>query len=266
MGLACTATAHEAERVIEELADFVSAHCNLAEIAELASEAPPLPHIFLKARERALPEKRPVIGVVRDKALWFYYPENLAALEGQGARIRFLSLFEDLENWRGLDGLYLGGGFPEDHADAISASPALALLAEYTEAGLPIYAECGGMILLGTEFEREGKKWPMAGVFPMRTLWSARPSGLGYVEAKVACANPWYREGSALLGHEFHYSICDGEDGSACLKLKRGTGLFRNGQKVDGLVKNRTWASYLHIFAPAVPQWASRFVELATRQ
>lgn len=209
------------------------------------------------------------IGYVRDRALWFYYEENLEALRRAGAELVRLSLLDGAP-WPELDGLYLGGGFPEDWARELSASPHLARLATLAGEGLPVYAECGGFMVLASALERDGQRWPMSGIFPVETRFCPRPQGLGYVRAEVVLPNPYFPQGTVLRGHEFHYSLChEPADVSGrlehALRLCKGTGMGRDagGHGRDGLVRGRVWAAYCHIFAPAVPGWASRFVDLA---
>lgn len=207
---------------------------------------------------------RPRIGYVHDAAFWFYYPENLEALRRNGAELLPVSLLAAAD-WPELDGLYLGGGFPEDFAEQLSHSAAVRRLPELVAHGLPVYAECGGFMVLAEAIEKEGIRYPMSGIFPVSAQFCPRPQGLGYVEARVTTENPYFPLGSHLRGHEFHYSRCVGGDAAAlppasALTLEKGTGM---GQKYDGLVRGRVWASYLHIFAPAVPLWAPRFAALA---
>lgn len=253
------------ESLLDGLSAFVSKHCDLETILAQARAAPPL----------AMPDPplihtrtcgSPRIGVVRDQALWFYYPENIRALENEGAKIVWLSLF-DPANWKDVDAIYLGGGFPEDFAREISCSPCLPLLAAYARAGMPIYAECGGMIILASEFVRNGESWPMAGVFPLQAIWHSRPQGLGYIEAVVIKKNPFYPVGMNLRGHEFHYSSCVLQEPKqdTVLQLRRGAGIGGQRHAVDGLLLNNTWASYTHIFAPSVPCWARNFTTLAAK-
>lgn len=215
------------------------------------------------------PEPAPRIGYVRDRALWFYYEENLEALRRAGAELVRFSLLDDAP-WPELDGLYLGGGFPEDWARELASSPHLARLATLAGEGLPIYAECGGFMVLASALERDGQRWPMSGIFPVETRFCPKPQGLGYVRADVVLPNPYFPQGSVLRGHEFHYSLCHEPAAVSgrlehALRLRKGTGMGRDaaGHGRDGLVSGRVWAAYCHIFAPAVPGWAPRFVDLA---
>lgn len=236
--------------------------------AEQAPLAPPLSFTRLS---------RPMtIGFVRDAALWFYYEENFEALRRAGAELIELSLLSP-EPWPGdrLDGLYLGGGFPEMVPERLAASPHLAEIREYSMRGMPIYAECGGFMVLCQELRIDGKDYPMAGLFPARAEFCPRPQGLGYVEATVETENPYHPVGALLRGHEFHYSRCIAlGELKPTLRLSPGVGMSGPGHRAkglamegsdplasrDGLLVRNTFAAYTHLFAPAVPHWAPRFV------
>lgn len=234
--------------------------------------------------------RRPRIAYVRDSALWFYYEENLEALERAGAELVRLEIVGPRAGqWpvlrgsaqqggqRGeIDALYLGGGFPEDCAAELSASPHLRTLATWAEAGLPVYAECGGFMLLAQGIERDGRLWPMSGIFPVVAQFCGKPQGLGYVRGTVTAANPFFPQGMELLGHEFHYSRCcwHGAPPPYGLHLHKGQGMGHGGdnsgagerqKNIDGLLRRNVWASYMHIFAPAIPCWARNFVAAARR-
>lgn len=209
------------------------------------------------------------LGYVQDAALWFYYRENLYALERAGASLVPLSLLQ-AQPWPELDGLYLGGGLPELHAERISGNRAvLDTLAVLVQKGLPLYAECGGFMVLCRSLAVKGREYPMAGLFPCRIELCERPQGLGYVEAQALRDTPFFPAGFSFKGHEFHFSRCVPD--KACeffetpaLRLNRGKGLGRDtaGQWRDGLVQGNCFASYMHIYAPAVPHWAVTFVDL----
>ena len=250
---------------------------------------------------RAMPQAqaipRPRIAYVRDSALWFYYEENLEALERAGAELVRLEIVgPNAGQWpapRGslpqtaaggeIDGLYLGGGFPEDCAAALSASPHLQELVAWSKAGLPIYAECGGFMLLSQGIERDGQLWPMSGIFPVVAQFCPKPQGLGYVRGTVTADNPFFPQGMEILGHEFHYSRChwEGPAPAHAMRLRKGQGMGgmlrdvnaagtnpgagKKGHNIDGLLRQNVWASYMHIFAPAIPCWATNFVAAARR-
>lgn len=284
MGLTLRRAAPEQEEVLERLADHVEAHVNRDSLLALARSAPDLPEPedgqevdeklpASPANFPSGPSRRPRIGFVRDDALWFYYEENLEALTDAGAELVELSIL-DPAPWPAVDGLYLGGGFPELFADALAASPHLAEIRTLSEAGHPVYAECGGfMILCRALALNETDEVPMTALLPARTRFFPRPQGLGYVEATTEEPNPFHPVGSVWRGHEFHYSRCEmppEADARFALRLNPGVGMGRDvaapGERAagrDGLCLRNTFAAYTHLFAPAVPHWARRFVKAA---
>ncbi len=249
---------------LDRVAQFVAQHVDVERMAEIARSAQPLasnePFWPVVAEGDGV---RPRIGYVRDAALWFYYEENLEALRQAGADLVELRII-DGDPWPTLDGLYLGGGFPETLASELSACrERLAGIREAALAGLPVYAECGGFMVLGESIVMDGVEYPMSGVFPVQTVFHPKPQGLGYVEAEVVAENPFFPQGMVFRGHEFHYSACRPRDGGAvthALRLNPGTGM---GGGADGLVQANTFAAYTHIFGPAVQGWAERFVRAA---
>lgn len=212
--------------------------------------------------------RRPRIGYVFDAAFWFYYRENLNALEAAGARLVPVSLLERAE-WPDLDGLYMGGGLPELHAEALSANlTARERVAGLVRDGLPVYAECGGFMYLSRSLIYRGTPYPMAAVFPLDVDFCQRPQGLGYVEAEVVADSPYHPAGCRFRGHEFHFSRPVNEEAPLAehclLRLRRGKGMTGNaaGVRLDGLLTKACFAAYTHLFAPATPHWAPTFVEL----
>jgi cobyrinic acid a,c-diamide synthase len=128
--------------------------------------------------------------------------------------------------------------------------------------GMPVYAECGGLMFLARELIVDGASHPMAGVLDLVVEQAARPQGHGYVVAEVDQGNPFFTPGTRLRGHEFHYSrVIAGEDSAVTtLRLDRGQGV---GAGRDGLVKGRVWASYVHLHALGTPLWATSLADLA---
>lgn len=255
------------DAALDSLAEMIAEHLDLEAVLTLARDAGPLPDAPWPAwPARVAVGCRPRIGVVRDAALWFYYPENLLALERAGAELVELSILS-AEPWPELHGLYLGGGFPETHAPQLSANR---VIREHVRAlaysGLPIYAECGGFMYLADAFEAPDGPLPMAGVLPVSTRLCDRPQGLGYVEATVEAANPYHPTGARLRGHEFHYSRCVSglpPGMVTALRLDRGTGMA-GGQ--DGIVAgpaDNVFAAYSHIHALGAAHWAPNFVKAA---
>lgn len=257
----------ERERILDFLAAYAEEHIDLDVVIKAASAAPELPAPELPAPPRTSPA-RPRIGFVRDDALWFYYEENLAALRDAGADLAELSLL-DAAPWPALDGLYLGGGFPELFPDEISASPHLTDIRNLAESGRPLYAECGGFMLLCRALRLNDREVSMSNLLPVATEFLPRPQGLGYVEACTVKDTLFHPRGSSWRGHEFHYSRCvwDGSVPDFALALSPGVGMGKiRDRGWDGLIagpRNNVFASYTHLFAPAVPHWAPRFVAAA---
>jgi cobyrinic acid a,c-diamide synthase len=205
--------------------------------------------------------RRVRIGVLRDAAFSFYYPENLEALEAAGAELVEISPLADRE-LKPIDALYAGGGFPEEYAAALSANVSLrAALAAALNAGLPAWAECGGLMYLARSIIRDGREHPMVGALPIVVEHTARPQGHGYAAAVVDQTNPFFPLGTRLLGHEFHYSRAVGTLGAnTALALERGVGL---GQGRDGLAVGNVIATYMHLHALGTPAWATGLVQAA---
>ena len=199
---------------------------------------------------------------LRDKAFSFYYPENLAALEQQGATLVFISPLADRE-LPAINALYAGGGYPEEWAGQLAANARLrtALAARIAD-GLPVWAECGGLMYLAETLITRGQRHAMVGALPIVVEQTERPQAHGYVETCVDTENPFFACGTRLRGHEFHNSrIRHGSAGlKTALSVRSGKGI---GQARDGIIADRVFASYLHLLAPGAPEWAPAFVRLA---
>ncbi|MFP4127776.1 MAG: cobyrinate a,c-diamide synthase [Desulfonatronovibrio sp.] len=252
-----------ADDIFAGICQVVSQNVDLNAVLEIARGAPPvqesLPEVFASSRTC---RSQPVIGVVRDKALWFYYQENLDALVSQGARLVDLSLL-DRDEWPVIHGLYLGGGFPETMAGDLDNNVLMKQrLKNLIMDGLPVYAECGGFMYLAQALEYEDQSYSMAGIFPVRTRLFKKPQGHGYVRAEVIRQNPFFRVGEMISGHEFHYSRCSPvlQEQEYCFSLSRGVGITRG---FDGLIFRNVVAGYMHIHAFGAGDWAANFVRAA---
>ena len=202
------------------------------------------------------------IGVIRDSAFSFYYTENLELLEQSGATIVSVSALT-APALPELDALYIGGGFPETHAARLAANRAfLDSLRHAAQSGLPIYAECGGLMLLSQSLSWRGANYKMAGVLPFAVEVCEKPQGHGYSELVVDMPNPFYAPGTVLRGHEFHYSkivAYESLPATACA-VKRGVGC---GGGRDGVLIHNVWASYTHLHALATPEFADGIIGAA---
>jgi cobyrinic acid a,c-diamide synthase len=262
LGLVTAAEHPRTQEAIDTAAQLAEAHIDLDALEEIAGEAPT---IELPDRQRPTSGPPVRIGVLRDAAFSFYYPENLEALEELGAELAFFSALAG-DTLPEIDALYIGGGFPELYAAPLAENRELRrTLREAVAAGMPVYAECGGLMYLAKELIADGVSHPMAGVLDLVVEQTPRPRGHGYAEGTVERANPFFGTGTRLRGHEFHYSqVRGGEHRSATVVgLGRGTGL---GDGRDGIVAGRggcVWASYLHLHALGAPEWARGLVDLA---
>ncbi|MGA8183723.1 MAG: cobyrinate a,c-diamide synthase [Terriglobia bacterium] len=250
------------ELLREKILATVQGRLDTPRILELAGSAPRLAAWSRKA-ERVEDGRGLKIAYVRDSAFSFYYPENLEALESSGAELCPISALAALALPEHLDALYIGGGFPETHAKALSQNISfLASIRDHALKGLPVYAECGGLMLLAQAIRWKGIKFRMAGLLPFDVEVCARPQGHGYVELLVDSDNPYYPVGTKIRGHEFHYSkitTANSLPATAC-SVKRGTGC--SGGR-DGIVAGNVWASYAHVHAAATSEWAQGLITQA---
>ncbi|MDQ7783471.1 MAG: cobyrinate a,c-diamide synthase [Desulfomonilaceae bacterium] len=203
------------------------------------------------------------IGVLRDSAFQFYYPENLEALQVTGVELVEISALEPVELPE-LDCLYIGGGFPETHSDRLAGNLIFKeSLRRAVEGGLPVYAECGGLMYLSRNLLVDDNVYPMAGVFPVDTVLERRPQGHGYIRAEVARANPFYPLGTIVTGHEFHYSYVTApveKSADYAFKVLRGHGM--DGHR-DGIRTVNALGTYIHVHALGTPQWAEGLLDAA---
>ena len=263
LGLVPPAETGSLDELREKLIGLTSSYMDADRVLEIARTAAPLQWMGSED-EGAVPAAHgPLrIGVLRDSAFTFYYPENLEALEARGATLVPVSSIDDA-GLPSLDALYIGGGFPETQAGRIAANlPFLSALRCAAASGMPIYAECGGLILLCRSIAWNGQKHEMAGVFPLDLDVTPRPQGHGYASVRVDRENAFYPVGTELQGHEFHYSrVAAGAEGAqTAMAVTRGAGCFAGR---DGLAFRNVLASYLHVHALGTPAWADGLVRAA---
>jgi cobyrinic acid a,c-diamide synthase len=203
------------------------------------------------------------IGIIRDSAFQFYYEENFEELKKRGAELVEVSPLRE-EKIPDIDALYIGGGFPETHAIALAENVSFKdSLIQAIEKGLPVYAECGGLMYLGRSIVLEGKTYPMTGVLPITFALDKKPRAHGYTIVEVARANPFFTEKSVFKGHEFHYSrVLDVKEAAPYMafNLRRGRGII---DKKDGMCYKNVFAAYTHLHAIGTPEWADGMVRCA---
>lgn len=256
----------EMNAAIEGVAEVGEQYLDLDAFWSLAQQAPPFELEPNAVTDSPGPERETVnIGVFRDAAFQFYYPENLEALVREGARIKEISPLSD-NKLPALDALYIGGGFPETLARRLSSNEVfLDSVRRQVENGLPVYAECGGAVYLGEKLLYESVEYPMVGVLPVSFGFRDKPQGHGYVELETAHRNPYFPVGTTLRGHEFHYTCVESsamDDISFAFRVTRGFGF--DGER-DGLCRFNVLASYTHLHALGTDRWAPAVVQAARR-
>jgi cobyrinic acid a,c-diamide synthase len=270
MGLVPTPEHDWAGQSIDTAAQIATEHINLDAIYELIHCLPPL-EATEDGRQKAADRDqmtiseagKPVIGIIKDSAFQFYYPENIDALEEAGAETVFISPLTS-QTLPELHALYIGGGFPETHAQKLAENKRFRKdLKAMAEDGLPIYAECGGLMYLGEELVLEKKSYPMVGVLPLTFDFYSRPQGHGYTVVTVENENPFYEVGTEIRGHEFHYSRVlqwSGDEKDLVFRMQRGVGITKDR---DGICYKNVLATYTHIHALGTPPWARAMVRNA---
>jgi len=253
-------------RSIEQVTEVAEQSLDLDAVWGLARQAPAmeLPDHGPDVSPAAKPQVAR-IGVFRDAAFQFYYPENLEALAREGARVIEISPLRDAE-LPDVDALYLGGGFPETLAPGLSENGSfLDSLRRSIDQGLPVYAECGGAVYLGEKLLFEQKEYTMAGALPVVFAFRSKPQGHGYAVLETVHDNPFYAVGDSLRGHEFHYTYlhtATTEDLTFAFEVRRGHGF--DGQH-DGLCHGNVLACYTHVHALGTERWAPSLVQAAVR-
>ena len=242
------------DAVIDRLADAVEENVDMDAIMKIAASwrprTLPSPPASGGGHTDACTVKRRRVGIIRDAAFHFYYAENLDALSRQGAEIVVINALSDAAP-PDIDALYIGGGFPENHAGALSGNASFRrALKRLIEGGLPVYAECGGLIYLSEAITVGGTRYPMAGIFPLEFEISDRPVGHGYTLFEVDGENPFYRKGTAVRGHEFRYARIINPEAAAGIRtvfaIRRGAGI---GGGRDGMLANNCLAAFSHTHA-----------------
>jgi len=254
---------HDYTASLEALADAVERHVDLEGLLRVARQVPPVvvpgPMCF-----PPIPAPSQVtIGIARDDAFCFYYQDALELLEWRGAQLVPFSPIRD-RALPSVDGLYFGGGFPEVHAQVLSENAAMrAQLQAAAAAGMPIYAECGGMMYLTERLvDTDGRSHKMVGLLPA-TVTMGRRLVLNYVALEALEDTLLLRNGETVRGHEFHYSDLT-LTGPARLALAsvEGKGI-EDGR--DGFVTPTLLATYSHVHFASHPPMVDRFIEICRR-
>ncbi len=239
---------------VKLLSDLIEKHIDMEAVNNIANAYTP-PYVELKEPEETFNVR---VGIAQDSAFCFYYQDSFDALKRQGADIVFFSpMSDDLPQ---VDGLYLGGGYPELYAKELESSGTREQIKKAADDGMPIYGECGALMYLNETLTTD-RTYRMAGILGAGSRMTDKLQGLGYTEAQVVSDSPLARKGTMIRGHEFHYSVTEcGRDARFAYRLRRGKGI--NDGK-DGLMEHNTLASYMHTHPAAVS--FAEFLRLCSR-
>lgn len=263
LGLIPSNETDAAAHTIASIAEAVADQVDLDTLRAIADSAPPLPRLTATART-STPRADVRIGVARDAAFAFYYPGDLTALRAAGAELVMIDTLHD-SRLPPVDGLFIGGGFPETHMHALEANVALRRhIRAAIAAGMPVYAECGGLMYLARRISWGARSAEMVGAIPGDIIMHERPVGRGYVVLRETGLGPWTtgigEAESTVRAHEFHYSSVVNlpADTRFAYEVLRGHGV--NGRH-DGIIHKNVLASYTHLRNVAASPWATHFVQ-----
>ncbi len=238
----------------------VSSSIELNALKEIASRAPETAWSKPKTVRPGFSDLK--VGIARDAAFGFYYPDDLEAFETSGAQIVFFDTMSS-KKLPEIDCLFIGGGFPETQMEALSDNTNLRDdIRNKVNAGLPTYAECGGLMYLCKSIRWEDRRSPMCGVFGANISMCKKPQGRGYIEFTSTRHHPWPPSRTSVKAHEFHYAKLDQIPENACFaqNLSRGSGINGNS---DGLVKINTLATFSHQRNTQSNPWIEDFLRFA---
>ena len=241
---------------IQTIATIVSNSVDLDQLLSVANFTAPTVSSCSK-KTHTKPHLR--LGILRDQAFGFYYPEDLENFQNLGAELVFINALQD-QTLPNIDGLFIGGGFPEMYADQLSSNFSLKkAILNVIENNLPVYAECGGLMYLANALILKEKNYPMVGALDLDTQMFERPQGRGYVHLQETGKGLW-NLGETFAAHEFHYSkaINISPNLQFAYKVLRGMGV--DGEH-DGIVYKNTLASYTHLRTVDQNRWTDRFIQ-----
>ncbi|MBF0212953.1 MAG: cobyrinate a,c-diamide synthase [Magnetococcales bacterium] len=263
LGLQPVAEGEAPQERLRVIREIIAAHVDLEAILALARSAPawpesPTPPVARPFRRPARnASSEPVrVAMALDEATHFYYPENLEALREAGVELVPFSMLNASELPSGVEGLYLGGGFPEVFMEALAGNRSLlAQIRRCAEADLPIFAECGGLMMLAERITWGERHAAMIGALPIEVSVEKKPVGYGYMRIEGGEGLSWPGAGVEVACHEFHHSRVTrvGEGVEFAFRVLRGYGV--DGRH-DGLIYRRILACYAHVHAEGSPGWA----------
>ena len=263
--------ADQSEQVIQHLADRVNQYVNLDRLLSLPD--PELLNYPNPIAEPVTVSDKPKIRIAipMDEAFGFYYPGDIERFEALNVELVPFNTLKDHSLPSDIDGLFIGGGFPETQVKELSGNTSmLNSVKQAIENNLPCYAECGGLMYLCSHLAEASQDYPLCDVIPATVSMNKRPQGRGYVKLEATDTHPWQQEDvergvkRTQQAHEFHYSSIEGlpKDTVYAYTVKRGTGI--DGIN-DGIVMNNLLASYTHLRQTDDCRWVDQFVAFVTR-
>ena len=264
LGLVMAGEQEKLEQIFANLVEQIEKTIDLDLLLEIAEKSvpihPPKESIF----PRGLPKKI-CLGVARDDAFNFYYQDTLDLLEAHGAELIYFSPLKDKSLPAGIAGLYIGGGYPELFAQQLADNQEIRqAIKEVGEGGLPIYAECGGLMYLTREIKDfNGNIFPMVGLLGARAAMQQKREAMGYMNLEVLEDNFLSTKGEALKGHEFHWSKLEDTDEDLVYLYSSSK---RGKSKKEGLKYKNVLASYTHIHFGSQPKLAENFINFCAEQ
>jgi cobyrinic acid a,c-diamide synthase len=254
LGLMPANEAPESQNFIDRAAEHITDQVDLSALV-----------ISNKAKVKSLPPivnnatKTLTVAVAKDSAFGFYYQDDLNAFESLGVDLVYFDTLTDAQLPE-ADALFIGGGFPEMQLDALSENQSLLSdIKIKIEAGLPTYAECGGLMYLSRQITHQGKTHKMVGVIKADTLMTSKPIGRGYVQLAPTEQHPWGKVSEKIYAHEFHYSKLEKIDPKThyAYEVLRGVGVDN---KHDGILTHNLLATYSHLRNVGGNHWVKQFV------
>jgi cobyrinic acid a,c-diamide synthase len=269
LGLLPSNEDHAADNKIIQIRDLIKDQIDLHKVQDIAQQASPLPG-FSQIEVSKSTKESVRIGIVKNEAFGFYYPDDLIALEEAGAELITIDTLKD-KQLADIDGLFIGGGFPETRMQELEANIEMRTAIKLSiDNGLPTYAECGGLMYLSRSLNWNGQTCKMAGAIPADSVMHIKPQGRGYIRLETTDQHPWNQEllgdkiKNEIAGHEFHYSALENIDPSVkfAYRVKRGSGI--DGIH-DGIVYKNVLACYAHLRDTRANHWTQGFISFVKR-
>ncbi|MCW5211423.1 cobyrinate a,c-diamide synthase [Desulfobulbus sp. TB] len=243
----------------QSLVKLIEEHLDVDLLLKVAQQVKPVKEQLAGLARLSDPAKVR-LGVAQDEAFCFYYQDNLDMLEQAGAELVFFSPLYDANLPDDLDGLYLGGGYPELHAETLATNTSLRrAIRDFSRSGKPVYGECGGFMYLTDAIitaDEQQYPYPMVGIYPVVARMQKGLRRLGYRKVKMQADTILGLAGSCCYGHEFHYSTIDTMPSA----IQRGYVL--DDGRAEGYLKDNTLAGYVHLHWGKTPEAAQHFVQM----